>query len=197
MTRGSKHVLPSHLPTSGDAGYARLSIPAGPWDDDFWVVVPHAGTRRRHARTPCQVNGCDGPPYHGEDPGGTLCYAHYWQWHRDGSPAAIAAWASQSARPPLQRTVRRRLEPRGIDFAALPPLVALEIRCVVAAKITRGDWTANHFLRVTIELIVAAVRKTGDQSLLDRRPRTGCCWHARPPQRPHRQDSSTGPSAAT
>jgi integrase len=163
-------VLPSCLPDPAEADYSRLTVTPGPWDADLWVLVPQAGDQRRVAVSPCQAKDCGQPPYFGEELSGTLCYAHYWQWRRDSRPAGIAAWAQASARPPRNRPPARLLHPRGIDFTALPPLVALEIRSVAATKISRGDWTANRFLCQTLEYLTEAVRRTGAHSLLDRRP---------------------------
>lgn len=171
MTRPQlKHVLPSALPAPGDADYSRLTVTPGPWTADFWVVVPQAGDPRRMLASPCQAKDCGQPPYFGGELSGTLCYAHYWQWLRDGRPQDTAAWALASARPPAKRTPIRHLRPRGIDFTALSPLVALEIRAVVGTKITRGDWTANRALLMTLEYLTEAVRRADAQSLLDRRP---------------------------
>jgi integrase len=165
-----KHVLPSRLPASAEADYSGLTVVPGPWDDSYWVVVPQAGDQRRFAVSPCQAKDCDEPPHFGRELSGTLCYAHYWQWLRDGRPCDVTAWALASARPPRERAAIRHLHPGGIDFTTLPPLVALEIRSVVAAKITRGDWTANRSLLRMLGYLTEAVRRTGAQSLLDRRP---------------------------
>jgi integrase len=169
--RGSKHVLPSHLTTSDDADYSRLIVPAGPWTEDIWTIVPHAGDHRRNVTAPCQATDCTSPPFRRGGMSKSLCYAHYFQWRRDGQPADIAAWARSSARPPQKRTRHPRPpRSRGIDFRELPTRVALEIRSVVGTKITQGDWTANLHLHSALECLVKAVHLTGAQSLLDRRP---------------------------
>jgi site-specific recombinase XerD len=97
-----------------------------------------------------------------------LCYAHSWQWRRDGKPDDIQAWATSQARQPIDRVVARMLNPRGIDFTVLPPAVAAEIRFAVGTKLSRGDWTPNRRLLEVLEVLAVTAKQFAHESLLER-----------------------------
>lgn len=162
-------LLPTRQATTADVDYDALQLRPGPWMEPFWVVVEHAGERRRNATGTCDVAECIRPIYRGAEPGTRLCHPHSFQWRRDGQSPDIAAWIASSARPVQDRVVARRLNPRGIDFASLPPHVAHEIRFVVGEKITCGEWTANKYARDGLEVLTDVVRSSRATSLLDRR----------------------------
>lgn len=134
-----------------------------------WAVIPTTGNPSR-AGGPCTVQGCL-REYENRIPDTEvqLCGAHWFQWYRSGH-SDVAAWLPH-AKPPLQRKPRTNaVNQRVINFAALPSLVALEIRYAVAQKITAGDWTPNRPLLAFLSALVKAVDETPCLSLLDRHP---------------------------
>ncbi len=163
-----KHVLPSTLPSREGAAYERLVVRPGPWEAPQWAVMAHSGAVRSSPGT-CVVEGC-GRDWYLQPSKVLLCYPHWWQWKRDSRPADVAAWARTEARPPQIRVRSNSVTDAVIDFTTLPPLVALEIRYVVAAKITSGDWTPNAALRNLLRDLTDDVRANGCLSLLDKRP---------------------------
>ncbi|WP_078314832.1 site-specific integrase [Mycobacterium sp. D16Q16] len=97
-----------------------------------------------------------------------LCQAHWFQWYRS-EHTAVAEWLPH-AKPPQLRKRTNAVHLRVIDFAALPPLVALEIRYTIGRKVAIGDWTPNRALLEFLTSLVTAVEDTGCLSLLDRSP---------------------------
>lgn len=165
-----QNVLPTAVPGPGGMDYRRLAIPEGPWNDDYWEIVPQAGALRVKTRQPCCVPDCGRPPFrtyerpHGEV---TLCHPHYFQWYRGGRPDDVLLWAAESARE-VDSRVRRVADRRGIDFAVLPPALAAEIRYTVGTKIRRAEWTPSaHIRRFLLGVVDVAVRY-GMSSVLDR-----------------------------
>jgi integrase len=142
---------------------AALPIPPGPWMQDQWHV---RGDKRRSSRGTCAVHECGRNVYFvGREPNDadqagktSLCYAHYFQWWRAGSQTVpVADWLAQGGPEPVGAQ-RGRPSASVINFAAMPPVIAHEIRFVVGTKISRGDWTPNRPLRKFLLTLCAAAR---------------------------------------
>lgn len=162
----TKFALPQVLPSRDDADHTRLVIEPGPWTEDRWAVVDGVGDFRRMGGG-CSVADCERNRYVRKV---NLCQPHWHQWRRAGEPEDVEDWAQRDARVPQERNRPDAVSTRIIDFTAMPPLVATEIRYVVGRKILAGDWTPNRALLEFLLNLTTVVSHDGAQSLLDRRP---------------------------
>ncbi|MFD3038542.1 tyrosine-type recombinase/integrase [Mycolicibacterium senegalense] len=163
-----KHELPSAVPDREGAHHHLLVVEPGPWTAPSWAVIPTSGNPNR-AGGICAVPDCQ-TEYYNRVPNTEigLCQPHWFQWYRSEHTQVIE-WLPHAKRP-QSRTRANAVHLRVIDFTALPPLVALEIRYTVGRKVTLGDWTPNRCLLEFLTSLVAAVGDTDCLSLLDRSP---------------------------
>lgn len=163
-----KHALPSVLPDREGANHHLLVVDPGPWTAARWAVIPTSGNPTR-AGGVCSVPHCPTEyQYRVRNSEVLLCQPHWFQWYRSGR-IAVEDWLPL-AKPPILRQRSNAVNKRVIDFAALPPFVALEIRYVVGRKVTTGDWTPNRALLDFLSSLVTAINDTGCRSLLDHTP---------------------------
>lgn len=168
MSGHGKNVLPNAVPDRDGANHHLLVVDPGPWTGPAWAVVPKSGNPNRTGGI-CSVPDCQIEYQHRvQTTDVLLCQAHWFQWHRSGH-AEVSKWLPHATRPrPRKRSNAVHL--RVIDFTALPPLVALEIRYTVGRKVTTGDWTPNRALLEFLSALVEAVNDTSCLTLLDRSP---------------------------
>ena len=148
LSRGiyRREAVPTRTVGPNQRFLGQLEQHEGPWNEQTWVIVEVAGDPPRGQVATCEVRRCDGAQYQKH----AQCYGHHWRWLRAGSPD-LAEWLLREHKP-VRGTPDTRSR-RAFDFATVPVLVAEELRFVVGAKITRGEWTSNPRLRVMVELL--------------------------------------------
>jgi len=153
-----------------------LREPVHPWDTDLWHIEnsrPTSGLSR--SADPCAVTWCDRPAAHRsviidgwrQPTGLPICKSHHSRWRRSGKPELKTFVGQESASgTPFRSDPARPIA--AIDMTNFPPRMRAEIRDILTAKITNGQWTLDLPLRVFLcELSEVTKKLPQEMSFLD------------------------------
>jgi integrase len=155
-------------------GTGMLCVPEGPWNADVWLMEKHP----RHAKggtASCAVERCGvsaGTP-EGSRPRKTdvLCLGHHARYRKQVPLPVLQTFiAEQATAKPICKSKpapnRKRFYPP-IDFAAVHPQFARELRYVVATRVRRGQWSDSAYVNQVLRVLLELGRLTGRHSLLE------------------------------
>lgn len=149
-----------------------LPVPAGPWSADAWLIERPLRLETSGTAT-CVVSACGRPAGTGagDRPGGAdvLCVAHrrrYLKQPRIPLPQFIADQETASPiRAPRGANTRKRFYPP-IDFTAVAPQLAHELRYITSVKIRRAHWGTGDYVQALLRAAVHYGQQRGMVSLL-------------------------------
>jgi len=137
-----------------------LPVPTGPWSADAWLIERPLRLETSGTAT-CVVSPCGRPAGTGggDRPGAAdvLCVAHrrrYLKQPRIPLPQFIADQATASPiRAPRGANTRKRFY-RPIDFTAVAPQLAHELRYITSVKIRRAHWGTGDYVQALLRAAV-------------------------------------------